>query len=81
MIIEKATQLLYFLVKNHSFIDGNKRIAAAIFIYFLDKNNILNKSNLSNDLLVTITLMIANSKSSDKEIIVNIVTILLNKFE
>jgi prophage maintenance system killer protein len=79
MIIEKAVNLLYFLVKNHSFIDGNKRIAAAIFIYFLDKNNILNNSNLSNDLLVTITLMIANSKSSDKEIIVNIVAILLNK--
>jgi prophage maintenance system killer protein len=79
MKIEKAAQLLYFLVKNHSFIDGNKRIAAAIFIYFLDKNNILNKSNLNNDLLVTITLMIANSKSSDKEIIVNIVAILLNK--
>lgn len=79
MIIEKAANLLYFIVKNHSFIDGNKRIAAAIFIYFLDKNNILDNSNLDNDLLVTITLMIANSNPADKEIIVNIVSILLSK--
>ncbi|HPI19528.1 MAG TPA: RhuM family protein [Candidatus Kapabacteria bacterium] len=80
-IIEKAVNLLYFLVKNHSFIDGNKRIAAVIFLYFLSKNNKLNQVNLDNDLLVTLTLMIANSNSSDKDLIVNIVSIILLNIE
>jgi prophage maintenance system killer protein len=78
---EKAANLLYFLVKNHSFIDGNKRIAAALFLYFLAKNNLLAKTNLDNNLLVSLTLMIANSKPSDKDLIVNIVSILLQNKE
>lgn len=77
-IIEKAVNLLYFVVKNHSFVDGNKRIAASIFLYFLDKNQILDKIELDNDLLVSLTLMIANSKPTDKDLIVNIVSVLLN---
>lgn len=76
-IEEKASNLLYFLVKNHSFVDGNKRIAASIFLYFLEKNSILQKMNMDNYLLVALTLMIANSKSSDKDLIVNIVSNIL----
>ena len=74
---EKAANLLYFIVKNHSFIDGNKRIAAAIFLYFLDKNKLLGKMNFNNNFFVALTLMIANSKPSDKNLIVNIVSVLL----
>jgi prophage maintenance system killer protein len=81
-IIDKATNLLYFLVKNHSFIDGNKRIAAAIFIYFLEKCNRLLTTNIDNNLLATLTLLIANSKPQERELILNIVSIILtNKFE
>lgn len=58
--------LLYLIVKNHSFVDGNKRIAAACFLYFLDKNNLLYASDgaalLSNDALASMTLFIAESK-------------------
>jgi len=85
-IEEKSANLLYFLVKNHSFVDGNKRIAAALFLYFLDKNNILNKSSntmiIDNNSLVALTLMIANSNPKEKDLIVNIVSYLLqNQFE
>ncbi|MFC2129856.1 RhuM family protein [Bacteroidota bacterium] len=78
-IEEKAANLLYFLVKNHSFVDGNKRIAASIFLYFLDKNKALNINALDNNFLVALTLMIANSKPSDKDLIVNIVSALLQR--
>ena len=68
---EKAANLLYLVVKNHSFIDGNKRIAAALFIYFLNKNGILlsKKGNfiIDNNTLAAMTLMIALSKPSEKE--------------
>ncbi len=67
---EKAAYLLYFLVKNHSFIDGNKRIAAAIFIYFVKRNNIL---GVDNNTLATLTLMIALSNPKDKESIIRII--------
>jgi prophage maintenance system killer protein len=76
-IEEKASNLLYFLVKNHSFVDGNKRIAAAIFIYFLEKNNILSKIELKNELLVALTLTIANSNPKEKNLLANIVAILI----
>lgn len=76
-IEEKAVNLLYFLVKNHSFVDGNKRIAASIFLYFLKKNKQLNNIHLDNNLLVALTLLIANSDPSEKELLVNIATILL----
>lgn len=82
-IEEKAANLLYFVVKNHSFSDGNKRIAAFLFVWFLDKNNYLYSSNgtkrIADNALVAITLMIAQSKPDEKEIIVKVVINLINK--
>ena len=78
---EKAANLLYFVTKNHSFYDGNKRIAASIFIYFLYKNNMLYKNNvrvIDDATLVAMTLLIAESKPEEKEIIVSIVMSFLN---
>ncbi|HNW81622.1 MAG TPA: virulence protein RhuM/Fic/DOC family protein [bacterium] len=81
-IEEKAANLLYFIVKDHAFSDGNKRIAAAMFIYFLDRNRILYSQNgtkrIADNALAAITLMIAESKPQDKDIIVKIVTNLIN---
>jgi prophage maintenance system killer protein len=74
---EKASNLLYFLVKNHSFVDGNKRIAASIFLYFMNKNGVLTENNFDNKSLASITLMIANSNPNEKDLIVNIVSRLL----
>lgn len=68
---EKAAHLLYFLVKNHAFIDGNKRIAAALFVYFLDKNDLLYNANghpvIENNALAAMTLMIALSRPEEKD--------------
>lgn len=75
-IEEKAANLLYFIVKNHSFIDGNKRIAASIFLHFLDRNNVLYKDNnkiLSDSSLVAITILIAESKPDEREIIIKLI--------
>ena len=72
---EKAANLLYFITKNHSFYDGNKRIAAAIFIYFLYRNDMLYKNNekvIDDATLVAMTILIAESKSEEKEIIINL---------
>ena len=80
---EKAANLLYLVVKNHSFIDGNKRIAAALFVWFLEKNKILYRSDgskrIADNALVAITLMIAESQPKEKEIIVALVVNLINK--
>jgi len=80
---EKAANLLYFLVKNHSFIDGNKRIAAVLFLQFMEKNNLLYKDDgsqrIANNALVAITLMIAESKPSEKEVITVMLTNLINQ--
>lgn len=73
---EKAVHLLYFIVKNHSFHDGNKRIAAVVFLYFLAKNGILYRSGqkrISDSALVATTIMIAVSKPEEKDIIVSLV--------
>lgn len=73
---EKAANLLYFIVKNHSFHDGNKRIAATIFLYFLDRNGILyheGKKAISDSALVATTIMIAESKPEEKETMVSLV--------
>ena len=73
---EKAANLLYFITKNHSFYDGNKRIAASIFIFFLYKNNMLHKDNvkvIDDATLVAMTILIAESKPEEKEIIVNLI--------
>lgn len=74
---EKAANLLYFVTKNHSFSDGNKRIAAAVFLYFLDKNGILFNENgdkiIADYTLVAITLMIAESRAEEKEAMVSLI--------
>lgn len=74
---EKAANLLYFVVKDHPFNDGCKRIAAALFLYFLDKNGALfNKDGrkvISNSALVAITLMVAESKPEEKALMINII--------
>lgn len=81
-IEEKAGNLLYFVVKNHSFTDGNKRIAAWLFIWYLDKNTFLynedGSKKISNNTLVALTLMIAESNPAEKEIIVTIIINLMN---
>lgn len=82
-IEEKAANLLYFIVKNHSFVDGNKRIAASIFLWFLEKNGLLYKEDsskrIADNALVALTLMIAESKPSEHETIVTLVVNLINK--
>lgn len=73
---EKAANLLYFLVKDHPFNDGCKRIAAALFLYFLDKNGVLYRENgklISDSALVAITLMVAESRAEEKDIIVQVI--------
>ncbi|HRZ95986.1 MAG TPA: virulence protein RhuM/Fic/DOC family protein [Paludibacter sp.] len=80
---EKAANLLYFITKNHSFVDGNKRIAAACFIYFMQKNNALLKSNglpiIENATLAALTLFIATSKTDESEIVKQLVISVLNR--
>ncbi len=82
-IEEKAAHLLYFVVKNHSFSDGNKRIAAFLFLYFLEKNQILFDSEgnkrIADNALVALTLMIAISKPDEKETIIKVIVNLINK--
>lgn len=81
---EKAAMLLYFLVKNHSFTDGNKRIGAACFLYFLDKNEILYQNNIQlidNTTLFTLTILIAESKPEEKETMKQVILSVLNKGE
>ena len=79
---EKAANLLYFVTKNHSFSDGNKRIAAAVFLYFLDKNGILFNDEgdkiIADYTLVAITLMIAESRAEEKEAMVSLIMNFLN---
>lgn len=73
---EKAANLLYFIVKDHPFIDGCKRIAASIFLYFLNKNNLLFKNDkkiISDSTLVAITLLLAESRPEEKEIMINVI--------
>lgn len=73
---DKASALLYFIVKNHSFIDGNKRIGATIFLYFLEKNHALYKNGMeriNNDALATLTILVASSRPEDKEIMMELI--------
>jgi len=80
---EKAAHLLYFVVKNHSFTDGNKRIGAWLFVWYLAKNNCLlnSKGNpkVANNALATITLMVALSKPEEKELMVLVIVNSINK--
>lgn len=74
---EKAANLLYFITKNHSFNDGNKRITAALFLYFLNLNGILydgkGQKRIADHTLVALTIMVAESRMEEKEIMVSIV--------
>lgn len=82
-IEEKGANLLYFIVKNHAFSDGNKRIAAALFIYFLGMNGILYRTDgskrLADNALVALTLLIAESRPEEKETIVKVIVNLINR--
>ena len=75
--------MLYLVTKNHSFSDGNKRIAAFLFLWFLQQNNILYKPDgsrlIENNTLVALTLMIAESRTEEKDVMVKVVVNLINK--
>ena len=73
---EKAAHLLYFITKNHSFLDGNKRIAATMFLYFLDRNGVLfaeGEKLIDDHTLVALTIMIAESKPEEKEMMITVI--------
>lgn len=80
---EKAAMLLYLVVKNHSFSDGNKRIAAMLFLWFLDKNGILYSADgskrIADNTLVALTLMIAESRTEEKDVMVKVIVNLINR--
>lgn len=82
-IEEKAAMLFYLVVKNHSFSDGNKRIAAFLFLWFLERNDILYKPDgsklIGNNTLVALTLMIAESRTEEKDVMVKVVINLINR--
>ena len=78
---EKAAHLLYFIIKNHGFADGNKRIGAILFVYFLSKNNYLYKPSgeirIDENTLITLALLVAQSSPRDKEILIKLIINLL----
>ena len=80
---EKAAMLLYLVIKNHSFSDGNKRIAATLFLWFLNNNGILYREDgskrIADNTLVALTLMIAESKPEEKDVMVKVVVNLINQ--
>ena len=82
-IEEKAAMLLYLVTKNHSFSDGNKRIAATLFLWFMDRNGILytpdGHKRIADNTLVALTLMIAESRTEEKDVMVKVVVNLINK--
>ena len=81
-IQEKVANLLYMIIKNHIFIDGNKRIAATLFIYFLEFYNILyidNEQIIDNNTLVAVTLLIAESNPKEKNILIDLIMNFLKK--
>ena len=80
---EKAATLLYLIIKNHGFVDGNKRIGAACFLYFLEKNSLLfnehNQTIISNKALATLTLFVAASKAEEMETVRKLIISILNR--
>ena len=80
---EKAAMLLYLVTKNHSFSDGNKRIAATLFLWFLDKNKVLYRPDgskrIADNTLVALTLMIAESRTEEKDTMIKVIVNLINK--
>src|SRR4030067_124356 len=79
---EKSAHLLYLIIKDHPFVDGNKRIASLLFVYFLDRNKYLERPNgerkINDNALVALALLIAESDAKDKDILIKIITNLLN---
>lgn len=79
---EKAAMLLYLVTKNHSFSDGKKRIAATLFLWFLNNNGILYRADgskrIADNTLVALTLMIAESRTEEKDVMVKVVVSLIN---
>jgi prophage maintenance system killer protein len=82
-VVEKAAMLFYLTTKNHSFSDGNKRIAAFLFLWFLGENGILYKSDgsklIENNTLVALTLMIAESRTEEKDMMIKVIINLINE--
>ncbi len=82
-IEEKAAMLLYLIVKNHAFVDGNKRIAAACFLLFLEENDLLHINNgqtiISNEALASLTLFVAASKADEMETVKRLLMSVLNR--
>ena len=82
-IEEKAAMLLYLIVKNHAFIDGNKRIAAACFLLFLEQNGILFNAQehpiISNEALASLTIFVASSKADEMETVKKLLISVLNR--
>ncbi|MHB1661785.1 MAG: type II toxin-antitoxin system death-on-curing family toxin [bacterium] len=78
-IEEKAANLLYLIVKNHPFIDGNKRSGAFAFVWFLGRAGILDFSRLMPEALTTLTILVAESNSKEKERVVGLILMLLKK--
>ena len=80
---EKAAMLLYLVTKSHSFSDGNKRIAATLFLWFLNNNHILYRNDgskrIADNTLVALTLMIAESRTEEKDVMVKVVVNLINQ--
>ena len=80
---EKAAMLLYLVTKNHSFSDGNKRIAATLFLWFMNNNGILYREDgtkrIADSTLVALTLMIAESRTQEKDVMVKVIVNLINK--
>ena len=80
---EKAAMLLYLVTKNHSFSDGNKRIAATLFLWFMNNNHILYRADgtkrIEDNTLVALTLMIAESRPEEKDVMVKVIVNLINK--
>lgn len=81
-IEEKGANLLYYITKNHSFVDGNKRIAAACFLFFMEKNNALYIADkapvISNEALAALTLFIATSKTEEVNVVKDLIVCILN---
>ena len=81
-IEEKAAHLLYLIIKGHPFVDGNKRIASFLFVYFLDKNDYLYRKNgekkINNNALVALALLVAESDSKEKDVLIKIIINLIN---
>lgn len=81
---EKAAHFLYFVVKNHSFSDGNKRIAAFLFVWFLERNRLLYRKDgskrIADNALVALTLMIAESRPDEKDVMTQVVVNLINGY-